>query len=261
MPISEEEFASIKTMIDAAVGEIGQTFITGEVIKRDEANKLVWIKELGDQPIPVVDFQRTVDVYSLSANQNNDMRSARGYGIFTYSAGDAAHRTYAPALTTDFNTMGGSPFVSGRFNAPETGKYMLIYTVEQFTMAAASYMAVALLKNNTALLRSLNQATSPSSDANPYKGGVQTFFLGQLNAGDFVYLQSWCHQGGSAYLVIEAILLNAPLPQIQKRSEISRIIVPALGDTVVVALERGTRRLPRCLGVIQSTGYITAGDD
>ena len=37
-------------------------------------------------------------------------------------------------------------------------------------------------------------------------------------------------------------------------------LVPKVGQTVLVAYEMGISRLPRCLGVIQSTNWITSED-
>lgn len=37
------------------------------------------------------------------------------------------------------------------------------------------------------------------------------------------------------------------------------ILVPRVGDVVLVARHLGSRRLPKCLGVIQSTNYVQAG--
>lgn len=39
------------------------------------------------------------------------------------------------------------------------------------------------------------------------------------------------------------------------------ILVPKVGETVLVAQHLGSRRLPKCLGVIQSTDYVRAGGD
>ena len=63
MGLSEADFASIKTMVDAAVGALGETLLTAKVIKRDVARKLVWVKEIGDQPIPCIAFRSTVRYY------------------------------------------------------------------------------------------------------------------------------------------------------------------------------------------------------
>ena len=41
----------------------------------------------------------------------------------------------------------------------------------------------------------------------------------------------------------------------------ARVVVPKVGDTVFVAREMGTRRLPRCLGVIQGIKWILPEED
>lgn len=67
MAISEPEWTSIRTMIEAVVGDIAGNrsvhFTTGKVIKRDELQKLVWLEEFGDQPIPIVGFDYEVKYY------------------------------------------------------------------------------------------------------------------------------------------------------------------------------------------------------
>jgi hypothetical protein len=39
------------------------------------------------------------------------------------------------------------------------------------------------------------------------------------------------------------------------------MLVPRVGEIVLVARHMGSRRLPKCLGVIQSTGYVRDGGD
>jgi hypothetical protein len=39
------------------------------------------------------------------------------------------------------------------------------------------------------------------------------------------------------------------------------VIMPKKGDTVLVAKEMGTSRLPRCLGVVMGTKWIMKGDE
>lgn len=67
MPILEAEWTSIRSMIERVVADIAgrrdSYFITGKVIKRDEGKRLVWLKEFGDQPIPIVSFDYTVKYY------------------------------------------------------------------------------------------------------------------------------------------------------------------------------------------------------
>jgi hypothetical protein len=50
-------------------------------------------------------------------------------------------------------------------------------------------------------------------------------------------------------------------PSLQSRDVETKVDVPKVNDTVLVALEMGTRRLPRCLGVIQSQDYNVPGEE
>lgn len=63
MPITDGEWISIRTMIESIAGKKGEYFVTGDVIKRDVDNKLVWLAEFGDQPIPIVAFDYKVKYY------------------------------------------------------------------------------------------------------------------------------------------------------------------------------------------------------
>lgn len=63
MPITDGEWVSIRTMIESIAGKKGEYFVTGDVIKRDVDNKLVWLAEFGDQPIPIVAFDYKVKYY------------------------------------------------------------------------------------------------------------------------------------------------------------------------------------------------------
>lgn len=49
----------------------------------------------------------------------------------------------------------------------------------------------------------------------------------------------------------------SPYKVVKKKVKV-KTLVPKIGDTVVVARELGSRRLPRCLGVIQGKGWIVA---
>lgn len=62
--ISEGEWASIAAMVQRIVGHGGKDhFMSATVIKRDVANKTVWVKELGDQAVPVVAHTMNVKYY------------------------------------------------------------------------------------------------------------------------------------------------------------------------------------------------------
>lgn len=74
--ISEREWASIHSLVDRVVRKIAgkRQFVTGAVVKNDTNNKIVWIKELGAQPIPVVGFEYDVKSYDTDASGNVTVR-------------------------------------------------------------------------------------------------------------------------------------------------------------------------------------------
>src|SRR5690348_15857553 len=43
---------------------------------------------------------------------------------------------------------------------------------------------------------------------------------------------------------------------VRTRNSVATVVMPKVGDTVLVARELGTRRLPRCLGVIQGKNWV-----
>lgn len=67
MPITEGEWASIRSMVEIVSAEVSGNrasyFTTGKVIKRDEKTMCVWIEDFGDQPIPVVSYEYEVKYY------------------------------------------------------------------------------------------------------------------------------------------------------------------------------------------------------
>ena len=70
MPLTSEDFNSIARHVELEVGRLmgrkRDWLFMAEVTKRDTENKLVWVKELGDQPIPLVGFDYEVTYYDES---------------------------------------------------------------------------------------------------------------------------------------------------------------------------------------------------
>ena len=64
--ISEGEWESIAKFVEKIFRKKGEYFVTGKVIKRDEKKKLIWMKEFGDQAIPIVGFDYEVTYYDKS---------------------------------------------------------------------------------------------------------------------------------------------------------------------------------------------------
>lgn len=78
MPITEGEWASISALIQRHVGFGGKNhYFTAEVIKTDPANKLIWVKELGSQAIPLVGLDYDVKYYDTDGTGAVTVRNAR----------------------------------------------------------------------------------------------------------------------------------------------------------------------------------------
>lgn len=59
--LSHEDWQSIYGAISAA--QQSETVVYGTVVKRDERRKLIWLREFGSQPIPLVGFKGHVKIY------------------------------------------------------------------------------------------------------------------------------------------------------------------------------------------------------
>jgi hypothetical protein len=79
--ISEQEWNSVRTFcerISAQVsGRRSEFFETGTVAKRDEVNKLIWLKGFSNDPIPVVAFDYEVKYYDTDKNGHVHVRKAK----------------------------------------------------------------------------------------------------------------------------------------------------------------------------------------
>jgi len=95
MPITEPEWQSVAAMIERKIMQMtglrSNNFITGKVIKRDVPNKCVYLKDFGDQAIPVVGFNYTVKYYDETPN-----------GTTAVSSGSAQpYKTRVKTVTVD----------------------------------------------------------------------------------------------------------------------------------------------------------------
>jgi len=52
------------------IGQRGEPFVVGEVTRNDKVKKLVWIAEIGDQPIPLIGFDYQVKYYVKQPTTN-----------------------------------------------------------------------------------------------------------------------------------------------------------------------------------------------
>lgn len=75
MPLDFNDWREIQKLVGRMLAEKGEYFIQGIVIKNDETNKLVWLKELGDQPIPIIAFDYRVTYYYDTAGQTTKKKT------------------------------------------------------------------------------------------------------------------------------------------------------------------------------------------
>lgn len=68
MPITDAEWASVHTLIEKKVADKGEPFVTDKVIKRDPDQRVIWTKDFGDEPIPVVAFNSFVRTFDSTAS-------------------------------------------------------------------------------------------------------------------------------------------------------------------------------------------------
>lgn len=79
--ITEPEWNSIAAMAEKVAiqvsGRRSEYFRTGTVVKRDEVNRLVWIEDFANDPLPLVAFDYEVKYYDTDANGNLIARKAK----------------------------------------------------------------------------------------------------------------------------------------------------------------------------------------
>ena len=70
MPLSNDDWREIEKLVTRVVSQVGEPFVQGKVVKNDPVNKLVWLKEFGDQPIPCIGFHYRLKYYDTRPKGN-----------------------------------------------------------------------------------------------------------------------------------------------------------------------------------------------
>jgi hypothetical protein len=64
MPLTHKDWNEIYGKIRSLIAQTtGEPFVQGEVIRRDPKNRLVWLEDFGDTPIPLFGFDYQVEVF------------------------------------------------------------------------------------------------------------------------------------------------------------------------------------------------------
>jgi len=267
--LTSADFESIYAAIESRVDKKGESFLTSKVIKNDPVNSLVWVAELGDQPIPVFTFDLEMKYYD-TADIVGTIKTISGVRIpeaYMLAIGTSLLRTDYPDLFNEIGTRYGSVDAT-HFTLPDMrSKFIYGQTAGDLSdVGTTGGEATHLLTPGETAIRdhvhyaemgsgataadlsdrAARHATSVDSSVFPnLVKGVQG---GAVNA-------SSAHNNLPPYVLMAYIIKVTGAPLTEKKAKIS-ISIPEVGDTVLVALERGTKRLPRCLGKLQSENYI-----
>lgn len=79
MALSQSDWREIQKEVNRLIAQVGEPFVQGEVVKNDQANRLVWLKEFGDQPIPMISFDYQVKYYYQNTTGNMVPRTTKAH--------------------------------------------------------------------------------------------------------------------------------------------------------------------------------------
>lgn len=60
MALRDQDWQQIQEFVNRLVSKSGEAFIQGKVVKSDQSRRVVWLREFGDTPIPLVGFDYRV---------------------------------------------------------------------------------------------------------------------------------------------------------------------------------------------------------
>lgn len=63
MGLNQSDWREIQKYVNQLFAQSGEAFAQGAVVKNDAVKKLVWLKEFGDQPIPLISFDYRIKYY------------------------------------------------------------------------------------------------------------------------------------------------------------------------------------------------------
>lgn len=65
--LKAEDFSSIHAAIEQKLNKRGETLLLSKVIENNVDDKLIWVAECGDQPIPILAFDYNIRYYDTDA--------------------------------------------------------------------------------------------------------------------------------------------------------------------------------------------------
>lgn len=86
------DWHEIEKYVEKRLAAQGESFVQGTVVKSDQVNHLVWLREFGDQPIPLFGFDYQVKYSYTDATNKTVIKKTAAYSkdveILTPKVGD-----------------------------------------------------------------------------------------------------------------------------------------------------------------------------
>lgn len=77
--ITNSDWAAIQDFVNRRISRIGEPFVQGKVIKSDSVRKVVFLKEFGDTPIPLIAFDFQVKYSYKETSGTTTIKKTKAY--------------------------------------------------------------------------------------------------------------------------------------------------------------------------------------
>ena len=228
--ITENDWRAIEEFVSRMVSKVGEPFVQGRVTKVDAARRVVFLKEFGDTPIPVVTFDHDFKWSDITHTNYDPL----------HYVGDPGEPAFGGAWTNYGSGFDGAAFYKNPFGHV--------------------YLS-GLVKSGTGAIFNLPAGYRPAASLlfSVHTGEPHTFGRIDVAASGAITQAS----GNNGYVSLSTVQFRSTTPakgQTHIKNNFTTVKMPKKGDLVLVAQHYGTSRLPKCLGIIKGKNFIVTGD-
>ena len=237
MPLSFDDWRNIQDWVDKKIAaSVGPYFAQGRVIRNDPQKNLIWLEEFGDQPIPMFAFDYLVKYYDTQPDgvvtTGDKLWSVNDSSVPGVLASGATlnngQSLYSPNRKYHLTMQGDGNLVL--YDSNNNSKWS--------SGTAGSGLYVTMQGDGNLVI--YDNATPRASYWASNTSGVSHAYL---SLGD----------DGSLVISLDGAPINViTLPKFA----IVTPVCPKVGEMVLVARQHGSRRLPKCIGVLRSIDFV-----
>jgi len=275
--LTDRDFASIYEVIEDSIRKRGQSLMMSKVIKVNPDNHTIFTKETGDQPIPLFYFGRAIRYYDTQlgtptistpvtvSSEINYKEVASNVNIT--GVGSANHQT---VLTFDSITWDGATAVFFEFHSAAialsgAASQFMIIAIKDVTTGNVGQVIGQLGIGTTAMglqagFLAKSSKITPPAGAKQYSivawegvAGTCTFSGGAGGTAGYKPITGRIVRADPVVTITPTI--SVPTSIVEKNGKVDPVN-PKVGDIALIAFERGTIRLPRCVGILQSKNFV-----